>query len=246
MIQIKSQIGGLGNQLFRAATAIGLAKKYNDIVYFDNWLYGKYFCGDFNNMDQLPSAVESFYTERNFHYNEIPYHKNMMIDGYFQSDKYFQHCKKFVKGSFKLRHVNTSINIEPNACFIHVRRGDYKLLPQHHPLKTWDNYYHKAFDVMDSYFPVKYYIFSDEPELVKSEFPEHKYFEYISGGDEITDLYLMTKCKYHIIGNSTFSWWGAYLSNCENTVTIAPNDWFGTAYSHYNTKDLLPEGWLRV
>jgi hypothetical protein len=194
----------------------------------------------------MPGAVEYCYTENGFDYHEIPYQKNMVLEGYYQSERYFEHCKKYVKSQFKLNDVFTSQEIEPNACFIHVRRGDYKNLTQFHPLQTWDNYYQQAVQRMDTYYPSKYYIFSDEIELVKKEFPDNKYFEYVSGGDEITDMWLMTKCKYQIIGNSSFSWWAAYLSEYKETETIAPANWFGPAYYYHNTKDLLPKSWKTV
>lgn len=243
MIQIESMGWRLGNQLFQLAAAIGLAKKYNDEVAFPVWDYSRYFDYDFS---PRTATIESTYHEPHFHYAPIPYKPNMAISGYFQSEKYFEHCKKHIKKAFTLKPIETDLQILPNSCFIHVRRGDYKSLPNHHPLQMWDNYYNRAVQLMDNYFPSRYYIFSDSIDEVRDEFPDNPLFEFVKGNDEITDFDLMTKCKYHIIGNSSYSWWSAYLSKCEDCITIAPSKWFGPAYNLHNTKDLYPNGWLKL
>lgn len=248
MIYIKDIGGRLGNSLFQLAAAIGVAKKNNDEVNYPDWKYARYFEGDFNSSSALDTMWGSAgtYREPHFHYAEIPYFKDMAIEGYFQSERYFEHCSKFVRKAFKPKPVNTDIVIEPNSCFVHVRRGDYTNLQDHHPLKTWDNYYKEAIARMDSWFPTKYYVFSDDISKVMDEFPQNDLIEYVNGGDEITDLYLMTKCKYHIIGNSSFSWWAAYLSENREGQTIAPKQWFGPALAYHNLKDLLPQSWMTV
>lgn len=245
MIYINGFGWRLGNQLFQIAAAIGLAKKYNDEVAYPWWPYAKYFQGSFPN-DSSIDIRSGVYTEPHFHYADIPYTKDMAIDGYWQSERYFEHCKRFVKKAFTPIPISTGIDITDNACFIHVRRGDYVRLQEHHPLQTWENYYSKAVTRMEYYYPSKYYVFSDDIEDVKKDFPEHPLFEYINTGDEMSDFYLMTKCKHHIIGNSSYSWWSAYLSEHENGITIAPHNWFGPRYYYHNLKDLYPQGWLTI
>lgn len=235
----------LGNQLFQIAAAIGLAKKYNDEVSFPDWPYARYFTGEFNTVGNLHDR-SIIYNEKEFHYNEIPYTKDMGINGYFQSERYFEHCKKYVKSQLKPVPIPFLQEIAPNSCFIHVRRGDYVGLQDNHPLQTWDNYYAKAVERMENWYPAKYYVFSDDIRGVKDEFPDRPDFEYVIGNDEISDFYLMTKCQYAIIGNSSYSWWSAYLSEYKNQQVIAPSNWFGPAYWYHDTRDLYPNGWMKI
>lgn len=244
MVSIEGFTAKLGNQLFQLAAAIGLAKKNNDVVYYPNWQYARYFEGDFTNDQFMVKNMSKVYNEPHFHYAPITYVKDMAINGYFQSDKYFGHCGKCIKKMFKLKEVKTDIKIELNSCSIHARRGDYCNLPNHHPLATWENYYKSAIEKMDNWFPTKYYVFSDDIESIKKEFPENKLFEYVSGGDEIIDFYLQTLCRHHIIGNSSYSWWSSFLSEDFSGKTIAPRLWFGPAYANNNTADLYRADWI--
>ena len=66
---------------------------------------------------------------------------------------------------------------------------------------------------------------------------------YSEGHDDVTDLTLMRYCDHHIIANSSFSWWAAWLNNNPNKTIIAPKKWFGKVYNHDNTNDLIPNEW---
>ena len=69
---------------------------------------------------------------------------------------------------------------------------------------------------------------------------------FIHSENEVTDLFLMSMCNDNAIANSSFSWWGAWLNNNTNKKVYAPTVWFGPAKNDYDTKDLLPEGWIKV
>ena len=112
------------------------------------------------------------------------------------------------------------------------------LHPNHTSLSM--DYYKEAL----SYFgnaPVL--IFSDDPTWCK----EHELFEddrfmVSEGNDQYIDMCLMTMCDGHIIANSSFSWWGAWLS--KSRKIIAPSGWFeGSNNSHLDTKDIYCSGW---
>ena len=105
------------------------------------------------------------------------------------------------------------------------------------------NYYKKALDQFDSDLPV--IIFSDDPEWCEEqEIFSGDRFMISESGDQYVDMCLMSLCKYHIIANSSFSWWGAWLSGHDNVV--APLKWFAENNDDKDTKDLIPERWSRV
>jgi hypothetical protein len=89
----------------------------------------------------------------------------------------------------------------------------------------------------------EYLVFSDDMEWCKSFFKGK--FDFINDED-YNELYLMSLCRDNIIGNSTFSWWGAYLNENLFKTVIAPKTWFGPGYSHWDTSDLIPENWIKL
>ena len=91
-------------------------------------------------------------------------------------------------------------------------------------------------------------VFSDDPEWCQSQtlFSGDR-FLISENIDNRIDLCLMTLCNDFIIANSTYSWWGAWLSSNKNKKVIAPVRWFGTGYTkEHNTKDLIPDDWTRI
>ena len=90
-----------------------------------------------------------------------------------------------------------------------------------------------------------FYVFSDEPEWVKANIVLPYATTYISHNisrESYWDIVLMQHCKHHIIANSSFSWWGAWLNHKQDKVVIAPAKWF--RQSTNDTRDLLPPEWL--
>ena len=92
----------------------------------------------------------------------------------------------------------------------------------------------------------KFYIFSDDPDWVKNNFPSGFNFEIIqhnSGENSYIDMQLMSLCEHHIISNSSFSWWGAWLNPSSAKCTIAPKLWF---QNNYNPDDLRFGNWMQM
>ncbi len=244
MIGISSFTHRLGNQMWQIAVCDSLAKQNNDVVAYPEWKYAQYFEGDFTpNIQGSPSYV---WEEQNFHYTPINYKSNMTIRGYFQSYKYLD--EELVKSKFKfkesiindLKEKHKELLIKPN-CSIHIRRGDYLTLPNHHPTVTLDY-------VMSGVktFPKEtiFLVFSDDTEWCKNSFPAiGKKFFIIEGQSDIEDLALQTLCQNNIISNSSYSWWAAYLNQNADKKVIFPKKWFGSAYAHYDTKDMNPKIW---
>ncbi len=184
----------------------------------------------------------------------------VLLDGYWQSEKYFNTHEQVIRKAFTFPHLSAiDKNLEVlteikavNAISLHVRRGDYlnKLILEFHGICTL-NYYDESIAFMKAKYPdATFFFFSDDTAWVKQELvlltDKYRIVEGNSGADSWKDMFLMSSCKHHIIANSSFSWWGAWLnSNPEKTV-IAPKQWFKVLNEKYNTMDLLPPGWMQL
>jgi len=128
-----------------------------------------------------------------------------------------------------------------NPIALHVRRTDYAQY-SHHPICDI-NYYKEALARFDSDREV--IIFSDDPEwCLQEDLFDNDRFLVSENRDQYLDLCLMSLCSDFIIANSSFSWWGAWLSTNENKRVVAPSKWFGPPLNQTNnTKDLYCEGW---
>ncbi len=160
--------------------------------------------------------------------------KLIYFDGYWQDKKYPQWVINNVSDFYAPIHAVPSViskyfgMIEgKNAVSVHIRRGDY-LLPQNAYLNVCTaEYYKKAIEVFADEKDVTYLVFSDDIEWVKNnlDFGNDAVFVNDEGDKPFWDIYLMSKCKHHIISNSTFSWWGSFLDKNENKRIIAPKKW---------------------
>lgn len=225
-------MGRLGNQLFQAATTISYALDHGKQYIFPRWDYQDYI--------KLPIANKShevIYTQLSEHslrYTEFPFVEgNVNLHGHFLSTKYFQHNKKKIRDIFYPgywdgdKHETLSpftVIHRENSCSIHVRRGDYTNPEQMeaHGLLGMD-YYNKAIDMVLAEQPdTQFMIFSDDIKWCMENFKINAFFIHQS---DIEDLLTMSTCNRHIISNSTFGWWAAWLS-FTNKQTIAPRQWF--------------------
>lgn len=254
MITIKPFTNRLGNQLFQIAAGLGTARRNSAQFHCPEWSYAKYFKGDFSVSECL---IGFQYSWHHFHYKEIPYRKCLAIDGYFQSEKYFIDQEEEIRAAFQftdLAKPSFKFSNSEISCAIHVRRGDYLTLPDHHPVLPI-RYYVEAVDRIRQKYPAcRFYIFSDDPvwcrkTLIPELNKQSPHIFFFAGQPDYTDLYMQTQCKHNIIANSSYSWWGAWLNNNPEKIVISPNAermWFGRAYSHYNMNDLIPEGWIQI
>ena len=231
--------------MFQIACVTALAKRNNNEVAYPEWKYAKCFKGDFT---PKKSSVVNIFKEPGFDFTKIPYSQNLSIDGYFQSEKYFKDYDKLIRDKFeptdeiknKLLEKYGKILEKEEICSIHVRRGDYLNLPQHHPVMNM-NYYMKAVKQIGKKYT--YLIFSDDIPWCKQNFPNIENFIFIEGQEDYEDMFLMSFCKNNIICNSSFSWWGAWLNENKTKRIIAPKNWFGPAYAHFVLKDLYCKNW---
>lgn len=251
--------GGLGNQLFQIAATHALALRNNDTAVFNLELChtplqgnpsSKYKNNIFSKIKDIKNIeYDVLYNEPKFSYNQLPYYNSLLLNGYFQSEKYFEDCKEDIKKLFELPTDSKNkvkeffnwwgINDKPITS-IHIRRGDYLKNPSFHPICSID-YYEKAMEsIGDSYFV----IISDDMDWVKKNF-RGKHIIYSTFDNEIDDLTLMTLCDNNIIANSSFSWWGAYLNPNKNKKVIAPKEWFGPK-GPKDIADIIPDTWVII
>ena len=197
--------------------------------------------------------TENVIEETQFNFDENIFHtslNNFNLQGYFQTYKYFENVETLIKNDFKFKKNTNNkcseiISRFDNPTSIHIRRGDYLTTNTHNPLEQ--NYYEKGIEEISQKSDL--IIFTDDVEWCKNNsFFKKKniYFAHeFTKSIDILDLCLMTKCKNHIIANSVFSWWGAYLSHQEKV--IAPKYWFkNTKNSNLNTEDLIPNSWIQI
>ena len=257
------QLGRLGNQMFQYASLRGIARQRgygfcvpnHDIVIDDPfgfkmkieifYPFELVHCGP-GNIGIMDRGYAPVVQEKYFHYDEILHNMcpdEISLAGFFQSEKYFKNIESEIREDFTFK----SEIIEPckemmedvgEAISLHVRRTDYLKNPNHTALGL--DYYKKALKKFNKTLPV--IIFSDDPEWCQEqELFSGDRFMVSESGDQYIDMCLMTLCQHHIIANSSFSWWGAWLSGSDDVV--APSEWFGEGNSDKDTKDLYAEGW---
>jgi len=252
--------GGLCNYLFQiaAAYAYGLKHGKTPVFSLQNSTVVHKSALDYSN-DILRNitftedvSFKSGFSEQGFHYTEIPFiNGNVSLLGYFQSEKYFKEYEVEIRDLFscpdfiKSKMVETYPDIqEESTCSMHIRRGDYVRLPNHHPTQNVA-YYMKGLKKMPK--NCKVFVFSDDIEWCKSNFPDMgDRFVYVEGQTDVEDLYLMSMCKHNIIANSTFSWWASWLNENQDKTIVAPKTWFGPAHSHMNTKDIYVDNCIKI
>ena len=255
-------IGGLGNYLFQIAAALSYSKKYNKKLVLttdDSIVIHKHIDIYKHNILNSVELIQNkdfgdfkMFNENGFNYKEIPeIPGNIYLNGYFQSEKYFKGYSEEIRKlfSYPQDYIDAikekyKYQLSENTCSIHVRRGDYLNLPNHHPVQNM-NYYMKSIKQMpkDSMF----LIFSDDISWCKQNFPDlPEKFKFIEGNNDHEDLLLQSLCKNNIIANSTFSWWAAWLNANVDKKIIIPKEWFGSANSHFNIDDLYCENWIKL
>lgn len=181
--------------------------------------------------------------------------KDTYYDGYWQHEEYFDAIREDILKLYNFPDFDdvqdkeaARIASESNSCCIHIRRGDYLTDPLRKGTTSLD-YPLKAIRWMkENKNPENWFVFSDDMQLtkecLKAVLPEtHTYYiTWNQGHRSYHDMHLMTFCKNHIIANSSFSWWGAWLCQREDKTVVAPEVWM-------NRKNLcspVPKDWIKL
>lgn len=250
MVTAKLQ-GGLGNQMFQIGAAASYAKKY-DLPYgfyfkhcytplqgkTSNYYTHNIFANipELHNEELFNNAV--YYKEPSHEYNEIPKCNKILLDGYFQSEKYLD--RNFLISLFNLPKFS-----DESYSTIHVRRGDYLKFPNIHPVCPIE-YYNKAIKIIQETAVDSdlFLVFSDDINWCRENI-KHKNIEFVNL-DEIQTLSYMKYAKNNIISNSSFSWWGAWLNNNPDKIVISPKaeNWFGP--DGPKKHDIIPNNFIQL
>lgn len=242
-VQLKSR---LGNQCFELAAAYHLAKTLNqdlslvkngskDYVDYDIILNGRNVITDTSGFKVIKEDDKQSYIDLLEQANDS---KNIYLQGYFQSDKYF--TREEAEELFKIpEEIKDKYGHLEDAVCLSVRRGDYLKYSTMFisPSKEWfEKCYHKYFDGKDVV------IASDDIDYCKKNF-KFANMTFIEN-DPIETMLIKSVIKNHIISPSTFAWWSAYLSK---GMVVAPEDWVGVYLKRkgFNEADKYVEGWIK-
>lgn len=197
--------------------------------------------------------------ERHYHFDPamLTAPDGVYLDGYWQTERYFNEIDDVIREELTPREDPDSANraalSEISKCrsvSLHIRRGDYVSNPTYskfHGLCPMDYYENAVRQISAEVEQPRFFIFSDDPEWVRENLKLDHPTTYINhNGEEkdYEDLRLMSACENHIIANSSFSWWGAWLCRNPKKVVIAPRKWFNDPSN--DTKDLIPNSWRRL
>jgi hypothetical protein len=196
------------------------------------------------------------YREPHFHFDSrffaLP--SDVYLIGYFQSERYFKPIEKQIREEFTIKNSPSpengrlleQIDRTPSIS-LHVRRGDYISDPrihQHHGVCELTYYQEAIQEIERRVDSPHFYVFSDDIAWVREHLPiAHKvtYVTHNQGDKSYEDLRLMSRCCHHVIANSSFSWWGAWLDPRPDKIVIAPKKWTNVSL---DTADLIPAGWM--
>jgi hypothetical protein len=263
-----NQLGNLGrlsNQMFQYASLKGIARNRG----FNFCLPPKTYVGtidqnvknsdvnlytvfDLESRNNIQITNNQIRQESGFHFDENLFNScsdNVDLFGYYQSEKYFAHIENEIREDFKFSDsLMTQCTDLYNSRFantkviaLHVRRTDYISNPNH-PVSS-NEYYERALSYFDDTLPV--IVFSDDFDWCNNnELFSSDRFHISKNNSTDFDICFMSLCNYHIIANSSFSWWGSWLAKSEKT--IAPMLWFGADCKNHNTKDLYLNSWTVI
>lgn len=176
------------------------------------------------------------------HYNG----RNIIIDGYFQSEEYFADYKPEVLKALTIPYERLE-----NYVGIHVRRGDYLQYPEHHPAQPY-KYFRDGIEYFINAGYGSFIVCSDDIGWCKEKFAMIKKdhpgieFSYSENHNALADLALLASCDHHLISNSSFSLFAHIICKHPEKFCIAPAQWFGSKNSHLSTSSLYPENCIKL
>lgn len=197
--------------------------------------------------------------EKGFHFDPavLTLPDGVYLDGYWQSESYFADVRDQLRQDFTFRHPLHGYNAELaahiaacTAVSLHVRRGDYVTdarTAAWHGVCSEEFYRRCLARIAARCAAPVFFVFSDDPVWVRSNLPLPGNSVFVNGNDSTqasADLHLMSLCRHHVVANSSFSWWGAWLAEQAGQMVLAPKRWFRTP--ELDDRDLVPARWERI
>ena len=260
--------GRLGNQMFQYAFGKAIQKKYNTKVVFINREKGKHkfklfkYFNLYSYNHLINELIASFFllkkpkrillksTSNNLNlFSNFSKNTNIIVDGYFQSERYFYNIKNEIENIFEIKKIyidafnkKYSFLFKQNKIIsVHIRRGDYVNCGNINVTGSSDmslpiNYYYKCLIRIKDIENYKVIFVSDDINWVKTHFEKKSNFLF-EENHQLVDFQIIKNSDIAIIANSSFSWWAAYLNKNPKKIIYAPKYWLG-----YKNKIEYPAG----
>ena len=194
------------------------------------------------NHEKIGSTVFNCFARQGYYFNFDPFYypssicrkKNKYTYGYFQGVEYFSKVEESVRMQFVATLADRAKVYEHQilnsmAVALHIRMGDYQLPKNQYMNVCTDIYYANGIKYIENNVKkAKFFVFTNDIDQVKEKPYIPKEAVFVTGTKSYEDLMLMRACKHFVISGSTFSWWGSYLSEYEDKITVAPNVWMRT------------------
>lgn len=182
---------------------------------------------------------------------------NVFLDGYWQSERFFPQLRSQLQDCFQPSGNTSATTVaiakkmaQANSVSLHVRRGDY-VSNAHtnsvHGVCSLEYYQSCINQLQGSTESMHVFIFSDDPSWCQQNLALGCPVTYVqhNGAEQAhEDLWLMTQCKHHVVANSSFSWWGAWLRTDDSGTVFAPQPWFRSP--SLDTRSVVPASWRRI
>lgn len=206
--------------------------------------------------DKIGQKISDFYDKKGFYFNLDSYyyshkfsqHQVKYLYGYFQSEMYFMEYKDQIKNDFKIKilpSVEEKNLLEEilfyNSVGVSMRLGDDYLNSKNLNVCSKEYYLNAITFLMKKINDLKIYVFSDDIERAKIIIGDSNSVVFVEGFKDYQNLRLLYSCKHFVISNSSFSWWGSYLSESPDKIIVAPNKWYSNSNETPSifTKDMI-------
>lgn len=255
--------GRLGNQLWQIASTIGIARARGEEVSFPDWAYRPYF-----------SLPDEFFTDDNgTDASTLVPHMDRRCAQYLQDFNLWKDVQDEIQEYLSPSELVLDYFMENHQWLlttrpligVHVRRGDNAFDPGtpdkylYHPLRS-NQYYQTAIDSLPA--DIEVVVFSDDIPWCEQNMPyvldrpchffhggtprpkEHEPDYETAPITDWIDLVGLALTEHHILSNSTYAWWGAFLSG--DPHPFYPSNWFGKNLDYIDASLMFPDGWVQV